>query len=159
MKRFFALVICFILFLGSTTIPVAAVEHTEALAVIEPDQIILSQTIEQLGNGDYIIETISIPRIQPYSSSITGTKTSEYVSYGTTIFTISVTGTFTYDGSTATATSASGKIAAYVEGVTLNSRRAYTSGASAIATGSVTYNGATLQKTVTLTCDRNGNLS
>lgn len=153
MKRVFSILIC-ILLIGSTLIlPATATE------VIPNDDIVLSRTIDNLGNDCYYIETIYVPSIQSYGNTKTGTKVAEYIASGTTIFTISVTGIFTYDGSTSQATSASGSISAHVDGVTLNSRRAYTSGASACAYGSVTYNGATLQKTVTLTCDKNGNLS
>lgn len=150
MKRLFGVMISIIMFSTFLAIPVAA---------METDQSIISRTVEDLGNGLYFIETISVPSVQPYSNSKTGTKTSECVYNGTTIFTISVTGIFTYDGSTSQATSATGKMVAYAEGVTFNDRRAYVSGASAIATGSATYNGTTIPKTVTLTCDKNGNLS
>lgn len=153
MKRFCALLICLIVL---SNLPVL---HAAATSFSEDEQIVLSQSFEDLGNGCYFIETIYVPAIQSYSNTKTGTKTAQYIASGTTIYTISVTGTFTYDGSTSNATSASGSIVTYVDGVTINSRRAYTSGSSAIATGSVTYNGATLQKTVTLTCDKNGNLS
>lgn len=155
MKRTLVLLACIVL-LGSTiAFPVEAAETDGGIR----DQIIISQTVEDLGNGCFYIETISVPSIQLYSSTRTGTKSSVYVVSGTSIFSISVTGTFIFDGSTAEATSASGSVVTYVEGVTINSRSAYTSGASAYATTSVTYNGATLQKTVKLTCDKDGNLS
>lgn len=153
MKRIVSIVICLILVISTCSISVAALESKDS------DQIAVCQTVEHVGNGCYYIETIYIPTIQPYRGSKTGTKVAEYITSGTTIFTLSVTGTFSYDGSTATATSASGALATHVPNATINSRRAYTSGASACAFGSVSYNGATLQKTVTLTCDKNGNLS
>lgn len=153
MKHLFSLLICIILLGNIFAFPVTATEFTEN------DQIMISQTVENLGNGYYFIETIYVPAVQPYSNTKTGTKTAQCIVSGTTIYTISVTGTFTYDGSTSDATSASCKIATYVENATINSRNAYTSGASAVATGSVTYNGINIPKTVTLTCDKNGNLS
>lgn len=159
MKKFLSILISLFLLLSFFVFPASAVATSDAGIAIEQDQIVVSRTVEQLGDGCYFIETIYVPNAQLYSSTKTGTKTAECVYYGTTIFTISVTGVFTYDGSTSDATSASGKIAAYVENVTLNSRRAYTSGSSAIATCSISYNGSTIQKTVTLTCDKNGNLS
>lgn len=151
MKRFSIMLVCLFLVLSMMVTPVSASEVS--------DSIVLSQTIIQVSDDSYFIETISVPTIQLYGNTKKGTKTAAYVTSGTTIFSISVTGTFNYDGSSSEAISASGSITAYVDGVTLNSRSAYTSGASAIATGSVNYNGATLQKTVTLTCDKNGNLS
>ncbi len=151
MKRFFLFLVCLMLISSIVATPVSA-ESTM-------DQIVVSQEINYLTDDCYFIETITVPSIQAYSNTKTGTKTAVYVSSGTAIYSISVTGNFSYDGSTARATSASSTISAHVEGVTLNSQRAYTSGASACAIGSVIYKGVTLQKTVTLTCDKNGNLS
>lgn len=152
MKKCFAIWICILLISNTLALPVAATQT-------DCEQIILSQTIEYIDDECYFIETIYVPSIQPYRGSKTGTKVAECVSSGTTIYTLSVTGTFTYDGTTADATSATCAIATHVPNATISSRNAYTSGASAIATGSVVYYGITLQKTVTLTCDKNGNLS
>lgn len=154
MKLFTKLLVCTLLISSMLIIPTAATE-VDVLS----DQIVVSQTVEYIGNDCYFIETIYVPSVQPYGNAKTGTKTSVCVSSGTSIFAISVTGTFTYDGTTSDATSASCSVVTYVENATITSRRAYTSGASACAFGSVSYNGATLQKTVTLTCDKNGNLS
>lgn len=153
MKRLLALLVCLILVTSTLVIPASATE------TFENEQIIVSQTIEDLGNDSFFIETIYVPSAQPYGSQKTGTKTAQYVASGTTIYAISVTGTFTYDGTSSDATSAACKIVTYVANATISGRNAYTSGSSAIATGSVIYGGITLQKTVTLTCDKNGNLS
>ena len=151
MRRFGTFLICCLLIVSILTIPVSAEE-------ISTDQII-SQTITYVTDDSYFIETISIPSVELYANSKTGTKTSVYVASGTSIFTLTVTGTFSYNGSSATATAATGSIATHVANATVSNRYAYTSGASACAFASVSYNGATLQKTVTLTCDKNGNLS
>lgn len=153
MKRLFVFLICVLLLGNAFALPVAAAE------TIDNQQIIISQTVQDLGNGNYFVETIYVPNVQLYSNSKTGTKTAEYIASGTTIYTISVTGTFTYDGITSDATSALCAIATHVSGASILSRNAYTSGASAIASGSISYIGVTLQKTVTLTCDKDGNLS
>lgn len=153
MKRFFTLFICILICVNAIVLPATA------SGIPEDQQIMVSQTVEDLGNGYYYIETIYVPTVQTYGNAKTGTKVAQCINSGTTIFTVSVTGTFTYDGTTSDATSATCKIATYVASATILSRNAYTSGASAVATGSVSYNGATLQKTVTLTCDKNGNLS
>ena len=150
MKRLLAILVCFVIMISISPVPANAIEDND---------IIISQTVNYIGDDYYYIETITVPSVQPFVNSKTGTKSAVCVSSGTAIFTISVTGSFTFDGSTSTATSASGSISAHVEGVTLKSGNAYTSGSSAIATGSVVYRGITLQKTVTLTCDKNGNLS
>lgn len=152
MKRFLTLLMCLLVLVSMAALPVSAAETAG-------EQIALSQSVEDLGDGCYYVETIYVPAVQTYSSEKVGTKVAQYIASGTTIYTISVTGTFSYDGSSAEATSASGTIALYVEGATIISRNAYTSGASAYASGTVKYNGATLSKTVKLTCDKNGNLS
>lgn len=154
MKRFIVLVICVLLVSSLLCLPAAAAELNE-----QNGQILISETVEYVGDNAYYVERIYIPSIQTYSNAKTGTKTAQYITGGTTIYTISVTGNFTYDGTSSNATSASYSIATYVEDATIKSGNAYISGASAIATGSVTYHGATLQKTVTLTCDKNGKLS
>lgn len=152
MKKFFSLLTCLLLVCNIFVHPVAAME------IAESEQIVVSQSVENLGNGCYFIETIYTPAVQSRSAK-TGTKVAEYITSGQTIFTVSVTGTFTYDGSSSDATSSSCSVATYVQSATITGKRAYTSGASACGFGSVSYNGATLQKTVTLTCDKNGNLS
>lgn len=153
MKRFFALFISVFMAMHILVHPVSAAES------VTEEHIVISQIIENMGDGSYYIETISIPAAQTYANTKKGTKTAQYISSGTTVYALSVTGTFTYDGTTADATSASYSITTYVEDATVKSCNAYTSGASAVATGSVSYKGFTLQKTVTLTCDKNGNLS
>lgn len=150
LKRTFIYFICIILLVCMLAIPASATGI---------DQQIISQNVIYISDDYYYIETITIPAVQPYGSTKTGTKTSVCVSSGTSIFTLTVTGTFTYDGSSSTATKATGSISTHVASATVNDRYAYTSGSSACAFASVSYNGATLQKTVTLTCDKNGNLS
>lgn len=152
MKRIFSLLVCILVAASILVFPVSAAE------LPADEQIIVSRTVQNMGDGFYCIETISVPAVQPYANTKTGTKTAQFVSSGTTVFALSVTGTFTY-GSTSEATSASYSITTYVENATVKDCSAHTSGASAVATGSVSYQGFTLQKTVTLTCDKNGNLS
>ena len=154
MKRIMSMLLCILLIGSCLALPVNAAENSNV-----NEQIIVSQTIEYVGNDCYYIETISVPSFQPYGYTKTGTKTAAYVVAGTTIYSVSVTGTFYFDGSTSNATSASGSIATYVENAKIKSCDAHTSGNSAVATGSVVYLGFTLQKTVTLSCDKDGNLS
>ncbi|MGM9603185.1 MAG: hypothetical protein ACI3W5_16565 [Faecousia sp.] len=151
MRRFSIVVTCLFLVLGMMAVPTYASGFS--------DSIVISQSVTKVDDDSYYLETISIPAIQSYSNTKRGTKTAAYVASGTTIYSISVTGTFNYDGTSSEAISASGTITTYVDGVSINNRYAYTSGASAYAFGSVSYNGVTLQKTVTLTCDKDGNLS
>lgn len=152
MKRIIALLICFFILGSATAIPATAESP-------ESQQIVVKQTVEDLGNGLLYVETIYIPAVQTFSSAKTGTKVAQCINGSTTIYTISVTGTFTYDGTTSDATSSTCNMATYVESAKILDCYSYTSGPSACAFGSVSYNGATLQKTVTLTCDKDGNLS
>lgn len=150
MKKVLALLVC-VLLLGSTiAFPVAAQGEEE---------IEISRTVEDLGDGCYYIETITVPSIQPYSNTKTGTKRATYVVSEVAIYSVSVTGTFTYDGSHAEATSADGSCVTYVPDAVIDDCHAYTMGAYACASGTVIYMGSTLTKTVKLLCSRDGSLS
>lgn len=152
MKRIAVVILCFILVCNLAGITTASAAQLD-------DQIVVSQVIEYINESDYIIETIYAPNIQLYSNTQEGTKQATFYSSGTAIYSVFVYGTFTYDGTSAQATSATWAMAGHVTDVTYLSASSYTSGASAIATGSVSYKGFTLQKTVTLTCDKDGYLS
>ncbi len=151
MKKLTVLLACLLLLVTVLIPPVAA----EA----EPGMVLVHESIEYIDADTYYIERIYVPEISTYANTKSGTKTSQCVSGGTTIFSVSVTGHFTYDGSTATATSATGSVSTYVAGATVTSRNAYVSGASAIASASVSYGGITLSRTVRLTCSATGTLS
>lgn len=151
MKKMMSLFLCILLVCSIGILPVKATESND---------LIINQTVEYLDDGSYFVETISESSVQLFSNTKTGTKTAKYyTSSNTLVYSVKVTGTFSYDGSSAEATDAVGMLLCHVSDATPISLSDYTSGASAIATGSVTYNGATLRKTVTLTCDKNGNLS
>lgn len=150
MKRTFTLLICILLLASAIALPVAAASE---------DQIVISQTVEDLGNGCFYIETITVPSIQPYSNTKVGAKTAVYVVSEQSIYSVTVNGTFSYDGNSATATDASGTIVTYVEGVSIEDKDAYTGGASAFASATVKYQGVWLTKTVKLTCSKDGKLS
>lgn len=154
MKRTFALVLSLALLCSLGTVPVAAAELPS-----EDGQVVVSRRVEYLDNGYYIIETVYQSTAQSRGSTTSGSKSAQCYVGSTHIFTVTVSGEFTYNGSTASATSASGSFDAYVSDATLTSSNAYTSGASAIAQVSVRYQGVPLSKTVKLTCDKDGNLS
>ena len=151
MKKIAVLLVCVLLAIGIMTKSVSA--------DVDSDMVLLSETVTYVDETTYYIECIYVPEVCPSSDVRTGSKTAQFVYKGSSIFTVSVTGQFTYDGRAAKAISASGGVNVHVAGASLNSKNAYTSGASAIASASVSYLGTTLNKTVTLTCDANGNLS
>lgn len=117
-----------------------------------------------LENGDYIMETLT-----ESGGRSTGEKTGHknqvyYKRDGTAAWKAILTGTFTYDGTSATCTNASISVTVYDSTWYTASKSASKSGNT--ATGTVTMGcrilGITTDKVtanLTLTCDKNGNLS
>lgn len=122
-----------------------------------------SRTVEYLGNGIYVETTIEIPNFSIFSTTTaTRTKTNKYKdSSGNVLYTVSVTGTFQYTGTSSTCTNATVNATASVSAWKVSSKSASKSGNKAIgkATMNHYYNGKLLQTTypsVTLTCSANG---
>ena len=122
-------------------------------------------SIEYLDNGDYIITEYAqdLSRgLSPNSIMATkpGTKTATYYnSAGTRIWSVTVDGTFSYTyGVSATATGATATVNIYAAGATFVSKSASTAGNTATATGTVRYNGVTTSKSVSVSCDKYGNI-
>ena len=95
------------------------------------------------------------------ATSKSGSKTKTYYSASNTaIFSVTVTGGFSYTyGVSASATSSVATVYIFDSSATFVSKNAYTSGATAYATGTVKYRGNSATLTVSLTCDKYGNLS
>ena len=149
------LTIIFTLLLGLAPTNTLALENT-----------VESRTIEYLGDGIYVETTIESPSISTYATNtITKTKTNKYKdSKGTVLYTVSVTGTFTYTGTSSTCTKATVNATASVSDWKVTSKTASKSGNK--ATGKATmkqyYNGHLCQTkypSVTLTCSATGKLS
>lgn len=145
-------------FLTLSTLCFANIQSSNALT----NQAIITQTFE---NGSYIEETIeesfSITR-----STITKTKTSTYRgASGTALWSVSVKGTFSYNGSTATCTRSEVSTKNYSLTWKLTNAKASKSGNKANASVTAkqyTSDGAlsrTINKTVTLSCSPKGVLS
>lgn len=122
--------------------------------------------VEYLENGDYvetvIEETVMLGRVNTRK----GNKTSSYKnSAGEVMWSITVTGTFSYtSGKSVKCTSSSGTSKSNSSTWKVSQASASKSGnkASASATGTQIVNGvtiSTLSRTVTLSCDSYGNLS
>lgn len=100
-------------------------------------------------------------------TSITKKKTATYKgSDGTAYWSVTVTGTFNYNGTTSSCTSSSVSTANYSSTWKLSNKKASKSGATASASVTAKQyhsNGTTvlktINKTVKLTCDKNGKLS
>ncbi len=117
-----------------------------------------------LENGDYIVETLS-ESVSRSAWERTGSRSKTYYnSDGTAVWKAVLTGTFTYDGTSSTCTDADISVTVYASNWYTVSKSAGKSGNT--ATGTVTMGhkimGVTTQKitaNLTLTCDKNGNLS
>lgn len=149
MKKLVSVLLATVMMLTLFAVPVSASANT-------PEKI---QYIEYIDEDSYFlveIETTSSPLTRATTS---GNKSSTYVYGGKSIWTVTVYGSFTYNGSTSSATSASGNVTTHVTGCSIGSRNSYYSGSTAYATASVTYNGSSVSRTVSLYCDKNGKLS
>lgn len=127
------------------------------------DESITSSVRIDLPNGDYVIETITenagISTTRAASTK-SGYKTSVYYnSSDVAIFGVRVDGTFSYTETSSWSTSASATVYIYDDSGSYVSKSASYSSNYATATGKVKYNYVTIPRTVTLYCDKNGNLS
>jgi hypothetical protein len=117
-----------------------------------------------LADGSYIITTITEEnaRMSPYAAAQTksGSKTSTvYSATGTSLYSITVHGTFSYNGSSATAKSSSYSHTEESPLWSFSSGSSSLSGATAMASG--TFKSALTSKTlnVSLSCSASGTLS
>ena len=151
MKKIISLGLVFLLAFVCFTFPASAQEVVS---------INTSTSIETFTDGSYfIIETGSYPT-SARASTKNGYKTATYyTSSNVAVWAVTVNGSFSYNGTTSTATSASCSITRYDSNTSTISKNAYTSGSSAVGTATVKYKRIYTDKTVTLTCDRNGTLS
>lgn len=149
MKNLFSLFLCGLFVVSVFFIPASAAE---------PEDILISHTVEILDNNDYIITEVYESAIQPRSSK-TGYGVAEYYNAnGTLMWNVVVTGTFTYNGVTSYATSSSVAVNAFSNKVTFISKSANYSGNTATGTGTVQYNLVQTTLTARVSCDKNGNL-
>ncbi|MCI9092908.1 MAG: hypothetical protein HFF36_03835 [Coprobacillus sp.] len=125
-----------------------------------------SRTIEYLGDGIYVETTIECPNISTYATNtVTKTKTNKYTdSSGAVLYTVSVTGTFKYTGTSSTCTSATVQATAPASSWKVTSKSASKSGNKATGKATVKqyYDGSVVQiksPSVTLTCSATGVLS
>lgn len=123
---------------------------------------------EYFDDGSYIVTTIteSSSILTRASGSKTASKTSKYYSSsGSALWSVTVTGSFSYTGSSAKCTSSSVSANSYSSLWKINSKSASKSGATAKATAKAYQydsNGkyiTSVTKTVGLTCSINGSLS
>ncbi len=149
MKRFISALLAIFLFISCTI----------SISAKEPQDILVSRTVEVLENGDTIVTELYENAIQPRTGK-SGHKTSTYQNAaGSNIWAITVNGTFSYTyGVSSTATGATATVHIYSDTAHFVSKNAYTSGNTATATGTVTYNSVTTTRSVSISCDIYGNL-
>ena len=154
MKKVIAMFVVFVLILSMLPIQIAyASQGPELLEII------------RFEDGSYLEITLESASQTRASGSLTKTKNYTKVSTeGTTEWKISLTGSFTYTGTTSTCTAASCNVTIYQSNWSVASKSASKSGNTAYGTARILrkYLGATVSdKTynLTLTCDKNGNVS
>ena len=152
MKRFLSVISVTILLFSLCIAPAAAAE----ISVPSTDVIYFE-------DGSYLTTTLIIDNLSVARTTygISGHKNVHYSNAsGDILWTLTVYGTFTYNGTTATATSASYSHEVYSSAWSFKSGSAYCSDNQAIAEGK--FNGGFLlnrSATVTLTCSPTGVLS
>lgn len=120
--------------------------------------------IEYLSDGGYI-ETVISESVSRASGTKTGTKVKRYVdSDGNEQWIIRLQGTFSYNGTSATCTNSACDVTVYADNWSVVTKSASKSGATASASATMARKvlGITVSKQsyeLTLTCDKNGNLS
>ena len=150
MKKFFTLftIVCSILFLS---LPVSALEQ--------------KREIIQLDNGYYLETIIEETPTTRASNQKTARKIGNYKnSQGKVVFTVTVTGTFTYTGFSSTCTKSVAEASSKNANWKISSKSASKSGnkATAKATAKRYVDGTAVETrscSVTLTCSSNGSLS
>ena len=125
----------------------------------EQQDILLSKTVEVLENGERIVTELYQSAVQPRTGT-SGHKTETY--YGannSVIWAVTVDGTFTYSyGVSSTATSAKATVNIYNSNAKFIDKTAYTSGNTATASALIAYNSVTSARSVSVSCDKYGNL-
>ena len=127
------------------------------------EKTINSTSIEYLDDGSYYVVLIEEVRsLTRATSTKTGTKTTKYVdTSGKTVWQVSVTGKFSFNGTSSSCTSSSVNATSYTSNWVISNKKTSKNGstATASATAKRYYSGSlidTKSKTVTLTCTANG---
>lgn len=150
MKRILTILCCLTLLLG--IIPFCAFASEPVPQT--------TQTVEYLEDGSYIVTELEVtPAIARTARSYTKTST-YYTASNTAVFSVSLTGNFNYTYNVScSATSQSISVAVYANSASFVSKTSSHSGATVYGTGKVSYLGKTLSLSVSITCDKYGNVS
>lgn len=143
-KNLVSLLLSFLL-AATMAVPCFAQEHTQVIATYTED----------LGNGITAVTTITQTVTR---STISRTKASNYYSSGQYIGQAALSASFSYNGSTAQATGASGA-GSGSNGWSYGGQNTWTSGNSAYLSASLSKGGASVPVSISLSCDAHGNVS
>lgn len=150
MKKYLSALLACLLVISCCTVSVSAEEQQD---------ILLSRTVEVLDNGDMIVTELYQSAIQPRTGK-SGHK--DYIhrnANGTDIWSVTVYGTFTYNyGVSSEATGATATVNIFNRKAEFVSKNAYTSGNTATATATVRYDSMLTTRSVSVSCDKYGNL-
>ncbi len=161
-KKFFKILSLILIFTFTLSVPFSTAKASDTDSTEAPDSV----TYEYFDDGSYIMTTITIlPSTARTTNYVTATKTGAYLNADNELlWSVTVTGSFKYTGTTSTCTDASVSTTFKSSAWKLVSSSASKSGNTATATadGKYYFVGlpvATRSITVTLTCDKNGNLT
>lgn len=124
-----------------------------------------SREITYYDDGSYLIVTVSTAPQSRASGTTPGSASAEYYNADDVLrWVVTLTGSFTYNGSSATCTSANIDATIYESGWSCSSKSAYASGSSAIGSATMVRKVLGVQVdsvpvSLKITCDKNGALS
>ena len=149
MKRFISLLMLVIVIVGIVPVAVGAEENNVHVIYFE--------------DGSYMTVEVLPWKMQASGSTSGGKRYTYYDLDGVSQWRADLTGTFSYNGSSATCTSSSVDVTIINSGLYVISKKASKSGntASASVTMGCSYDGimTTIPANLSLKCDKNGNLS
>ena len=148
MKRFWALIVSLMLAV-CLAVPGMALENKET---------VIDLGVEDLGNGFTCHTTLTVDPSFARASGKSGVTTQDYFWWGTWVGTVQLNGSFTYNGSTATATgvSASHSVAS---GWSYGGESTWCSGNSVYLSAAFSGPGGSVPVSMSLSCSGNGTLS
>ncbi len=158
MKRYLSLFLMLVMLGGVLTFPVSATSKAPAAEISQT-------TVEHFADGSYLVTTVTEYNSGARSSTKSGSKTAHYYnSKDVEQWVATINGTFTYDGSSATCTSAFTAHAIYNSAWKLYSSSSEKNGNQAIGRFRFKYYALgipvnTIDETVVLTCSPTGVLS
>ncbi len=148
-KRGSLLLLCAALLLG-LTVPALAAENVQTISRTEVD----------LGNGFSYTETLTVsPALSRASAQKTGSKSQDFTYNGTKVAVIGISGTFQYDGSSVGVVSKSVSQKTLYDGWAFSQSSFTSSGGTITLTGTLSKGTAKVSVNLSLTCDKNGNIS